>query len=775
MMIHRSCIPLAAACFLSGFISFTRAEEILVERGAKSTWSYLDTGTAPDKAWTSAAFEAKDWKSGPAPLGYGEEDLGTTVSFGANKQSKAVTTWFRRTVEVKDAAKVANLYLQLRRDDGAVVYWNGKEIARSNMPAGEVKPDTLAADALSDDVEADLQYFVVPANDFLQTGKNVVAVEIHQSDPRSSDLAFDLEVSGWAANEKPPEPPKEEKKEPPGTPRTADIDRLIESLLRADPKTPGYARRLTAAAQVMTRGGTVSDDRVWTLLDKARAAAPDDMEVVYTWIRARVDARKDLPIKPAKRELSAAIPKEFRFIADTPEGPQRGRPLPREELLADVDDLELILENCYAYLERRGANYRGALDALRASLTEDAVPVEVFAHRVARVLTVFGDPHSRLQWRSPEMPLPLSFVMDGDKLAVTKPDRSGFLEEGHPLVEKINGTPAAEWLAAAEEIVPQASPQFRRHLALEQLAALRTVARQLQRQADAFTLTLTAEDGTDPKEYLVPRRGTARRSEGPGSKSEVRKDGLGYLRVALMDSGDDFTASLNDWMKKFKDTRGLIIDVRGNGGGTQDGIKTLLPWFMKPGSPMKIINVAAYRLPVELPQPNPSGFLGLHGRGLHPATSKVWTTEQAEQIRTFLKTWEPKWKLPAGKFSDWHVMSVSHETNPDAGYYDKPVIVLQDEGCFSATDNFLGALKAHPNITLMGTTSGGGSGRMADYTLPNSHLSLTLCQMASFATTGLMYDGNGVPPDVVVTPKVTDYLTGKGDSVLDAAVAKLGK
>ena len=86
-----------------------------------------------------------------------------------------------------------------------------------------------------------------------------------------------------------------------------------------------------------------------------RAAAPDDMEVVYAWIRARVDARKDLPIKPAKRELPAAIPKEFTFIADTPDTPQRGNPLPRAEALSDVDDLELILENCYAYLERRGA------------------------------------------------------------------------------------------------------------------------------------------------------------------------------------------------------------------------------------------------------------------------------------------------------------------------------------------------------------------------------------------------------------------------------------
>ena len=62
---------------------------------------------------------------------------------------------------------------------------------------------------------------------------------------------------------------------------------------------------------------------------------------------------------------------------------------------------------------------------------------------------------------------------------------------------------------------------------------------------------------------------------------------------------------------------------------------------------------------------------------------------------------------------------------------------------------------------------------MANYILPNSRLSMTLCQMASFATTGLTYDGNGVTPDVVISPKLEDHLAGKGDSLLDAAVEKL--
>lgn len=758
----------AAAALLP---ALCHGEEILVPRGAKSTWRYSDTGKLPDKAWAGTDFDAKAWKSGPAPFGYGEKGLGTTLSFGGDAKKKAITTWFRLEVKVADAAKVETLQLQVRRDDGAVIYWNGKEVARTNMPSGEITALTTAEQALRDADEATFHNFLLPAKGLVLTGRNVLAVEVHQCDEGSSDLIFDLEATAFAPGEKPKVSATAELK---SAMSSGDRDRAYEWLLRLDPAEKDYAQWIVAGSQMFASRSGQPDDRYWTLLDKARAAAPDDMEIVYAWVRARVDARRDLAVKPAKRAVPDAVPEAFRFIADTPEG-ARARKLPRAALLADVDDLELIIENCYAYADRRGADWRGALDALRASIGED-LPREVFIHRVARMLTVFGDPHSRIGERDAGgLPVPALFVMDGEHPAALKPDRSGLLVAGHPHVAEINGRPVGEWLAAAEQIVPQASPQYRRHMALEQLSDLSTVARQPKLPALKFTLALTVADGSDRKEVELKPGPPALKSGGiwPVRKSEIRSDGIGYLRIEQMNSGVAFTGSLNEWMQKFKDTRGLIIDVRGNGGGTQDAIKTILPWLMKPGSPMKIINVAAYRLPVVLPTPNPSGFLGLHGRGLHPATSKVWTPAEAEQIRGFLAKWEPKWKLPAGKFSDWHVMAVSHETNPDAGYYDKPVMVLQNEECFSATDNFLGALKGHPGVTLMGVTSGGGSGRMADYTLPNSRLSLTLCQMASFATTGLTYDGNGVPPDVTLALKLSDHLEGGTDSVLAAAVARL--
>src|SRR5205823_5713813 len=110
------------------------AATILVAQGA-STWQYLDAGQAAPPDWNSPAFDASGWRTGAAPLGYGRPGMTTTISYGRAPEGKPITAYFRRKVDVPDLRKVANLVLDLRRDDGAVVYWNGVEILRSNLPA----------------------------------------------------------------------------------------------------------------------------------------------------------------------------------------------------------------------------------------------------------------------------------------------------------------------------------------------------------------------------------------------------------------------------------------------------------------------------------------------------------------------------------------------------------------------------------------------------------------------------------------------------------------
>jgi C-terminal processing protease CtpA/Prc len=77
-----------------------------------------------------------------------------------------------------------------------------------------------------------------------------------------------------------------------------------------------------------------------------------------------------------------------------------------------------------------------------------------------------------------------------------------------------------------------------------------------------------------------------------------------------------------------------------------------------------------------------------------------------------------------------------------------------------------------PPVTLVGTASGGGSGRKEPHRLAHSGLVVELSSMASFRPDGLLYDGRGVEPDVVVEPAAADFL-GATDSVLEKAKALL--
>jgi hypothetical protein len=87
--------------------------------------------------------------------------------------------------------------LNLLRDDGAVIYLNGKEVHRENMPSGAISSSTTASSAIGGGDES--AYFTTaldPAD--LVEGNNVIAVEIHQSSGGSTDLSFDLELTGLA-------------------------------------------------------------------------------------------------------------------------------------------------------------------------------------------------------------------------------------------------------------------------------------------------------------------------------------------------------------------------------------------------------------------------------------------------------------------------------------------------------------------------------------------------------------------------------------------------
>jgi len=168
------------------------ADTVLVPAG--STWKYLDDGSDQGVAWRDSGFADSAWASGPAQLGYGDSDEATTVDYGLDPNNKYVTTYFRHSFDVADPGQFAILDLGLLRDDGAVVYLNGVEVKKSNMPDSVDYRTFAPATVGGTDEDTFFQSYIYPTH--LVTGTNVLAVEIHQRSLTSSDISLDLELTG---------------------------------------------------------------------------------------------------------------------------------------------------------------------------------------------------------------------------------------------------------------------------------------------------------------------------------------------------------------------------------------------------------------------------------------------------------------------------------------------------------------------------------------------------------------------------------------------------
>ena len=77
------------------------------------------------------------------------------------KTDKNITTYFRKTFDVANAANSSALSMRLLRDDGAVVYVNGVELERPNMPAGEITSEALATSAIFGSAEREFTDYVI--------------------------------------------------------------------------------------------------------------------------------------------------------------------------------------------------------------------------------------------------------------------------------------------------------------------------------------------------------------------------------------------------------------------------------------------------------------------------------------------------------------------------------------------------------------------------------------------------------------------------------------
>jgi C-terminal processing protease CtpA/Prc len=223
--------------------------------------------------------------------------------------------------------------------------------------------------------------------------------------------------------------------------------------------------------------------------------------------------------------------------------------------LADVVLAWNVFQHFYPYFDAIQADWPGELRRALSTAATDADQM-AFLTTMRRMVAALHDGHGSVSgtFQGAWGHLPLLWDWVEDQLVVTQvaPADAGGLRPGD-VVLSMNGRPAREALASAEELISGATPQWRRWIALGKLAqggpdeAVRIEAR--HRDGTAVTVSLTHSS--------VPY--------GPGSLEETRpgkisepKPGILYVNLDQV-TEDDFKGALD----RLAAAKGVIFDLRG--------------------------------------------------------------------------------------------------------------------------------------------------------------------------------------------------------------------
>jgi hypothetical protein len=173
---------------------------VLVDEG--DTVSYFRGSTAPPASWNTRGFNDAGWSRGDLGIGYGDGDDATILT---DMEDNYVSVYCRMVFDLADhgitESGVTSLDLAVRFDDGVVIYLNGDEVARANLPSGGISNTTVAASTVgnaptfcdvfesTDDASGGCMIVRLPVESLVD-GVNVLAASVHNRNLGSSDLTF---------------------------------------------------------------------------------------------------------------------------------------------------------------------------------------------------------------------------------------------------------------------------------------------------------------------------------------------------------------------------------------------------------------------------------------------------------------------------------------------------------------------------------------------------------------------------------------------------------
>ncbi len=152
-------------------------------------WAYFVGTEQPPPGWYNSGFDDSSWLSGKGGFGYGDSDDSTILD-------PALSVYMRKVFTLNDLSAIAFLVLYMDYDDAFVAYLNGQEIARSNIGVPGVEPAYNDSSAYFHEARMYRgllpEEFRIPVSWLawlIQTGENVLALQVHNARSTSSDLS----------------------------------------------------------------------------------------------------------------------------------------------------------------------------------------------------------------------------------------------------------------------------------------------------------------------------------------------------------------------------------------------------------------------------------------------------------------------------------------------------------------------------------------------------------------------------------------------------------
>lgn len=230
------------------------------------------------------------------------------------------------------------------------------------------------------------------------------------------------------------------------------------------------------------------------------------------------------------------------------------------------------------------------------------------------------------------------------------------------------------------------------------------------------SMVFSRDDGTDIAITMKHRKFSAR----PEYTPRVLPSGFGYIRFSGFVG--DMERGIVAEIERMKDTPGMIIDLRNNGGGSSAMSSNLLNRFFKD-------ELKGVTLLTRTGQPHKLFFVN---------TMKMQPTLKGS----------------------------------GANAYTKPLVLLTNESSASASEIFSVVMKESGRATLIGTrTCGCLLGYLGLADVPGG-AQLAYSEIGFVTKNGSRVEGSGVPPDIEVKLTREDYLLNR-DRMLERAVEHL--